>query len=78
MDGELNMKSFYYSELAFYILRKWIALALTSTEKDLDSLLSHALKINPKLKKFLIEQNINKSWNAIRTSPSEKHFIKSI
>ena len=74
IDGSLDIKSFYYSDIAFNILEKWITLALSSIEKDCESILKSTLKINSELKIFLIEQNIDKSWEAIRSSPSPEHF----
>ena len=75
LDGELDMKSFYYSDFSFEVLRKWIELALNSNQKKCELILIGAEKINLKLKEFLIEQNINKSWESIRTAPTDTHFI---
>ena len=75
LDGELDMKSFYYSSIAFDILSRWLSLALSSQEKDCNSILNNASKINLELKNFLIDQNISKSWDSIISAPSNKHFI---
>tara|TARA_Y100001970_G_scaffold120870_1_gene149939 strand:+ start:9 stop:1127 length:1119 start_codon:yes stop_codon:yes gene_type:complete len=74
MDGELEMKSFYYSDAAFNILNKWLSLALSSREINCGSMLNKASKINSELKHFLIDHNINKSWDSIISAPSNKHF----
>ena len=76
LNGELDLSSLYFSEKAFEILKEWINLALSSNQKNYNTIKDDINKIDLELLPFLQKLNIKNAWEPITKSPSYKHFSK--
>ena len=76
LNGELDLSSLYFSEKAFEILKEWINLALSSNQKNYNTIKDDINKIDLELLPFLQKLNIKNAWEPITQSPSYKHFSK--
>ena len=74
INGELKIKSLYYTKRAFEILKEWLTLALNSQSKPYLEITMKCNLIDEKLIKFLEQYNFNNAWDAINESPTSKHF----
>ena len=77
MRNGLDIKSLYYSDLSFVLLKEWLVIGTSSWKLELDLLFEKLDKINSEIKLYLIKQKINFIWNKLNfSSPTENHFIQ--
>jgi len=74
INGELKIKSLYYTKRAFEILKQWLDLILNSQSKSYSEITMKCNLIDEKLINFLEQYNFNNAWDAINESPTSKHF----
>ena len=72
-----DIKSLYYSDTAFQLLSKWIALGSNSYQVELSLLIKQITDIHFDLTDFLIKEGLKDIWkNLQNNAPSKLHFSK--
>ena len=74
INGELKIKSLYYTNRSFEILKQWLELALNSQCTPYSKIIIKCNLIDKELINFLEQYNFNNAWEAINKSPTSKHF----
>ena len=71
----MDMSSLHYSEIAFTILKAWLALGKSARAKRLDPVLEESRRIHPLMPSILKAEKIESVWEGLqRSSPSDTHF----
>ena len=72
-----DINSLYYSDIAFQLLSKWIALGSNSYQVELSLLIKQMDDTNFDLTDFLIKEGLKDIWiNIQKNAPSKPHFSK--
>tara|TARA_S200000501_G_scaffold376121_1_gene430057 strand:+ start:3289 stop:4407 length:1119 start_codon:yes stop_codon:yes gene_type:complete len=70
-----DLEKLYYNKEAFKILKNWLEIGNDGFKKSIDKILSNANQVNIKLPLFLINNNIEKTWNGLQlSSNNNKNF----
>ncbi len=72
-----DIKSLYYSDTAFQLLSKWIALGSNAYQVELSLLIKQMADIHFDLTDFLIKEGLKDIWKNLQNNvPSKLHFSK--
>ena len=72
-----DIKSLYYTDDAFLILKAWLDLGTNSWKMSFQIVLNKAVEIKTELRDFLIAENLSKIWEGLQhSSKNNQQFVK--